>query len=186
MTINALLLRLTRDRPARAIDRRNGSPYLERYYLARLRWPECTAYLHRWRDGDGDEHVHDHPWGWSVAIVLTGGYTEEVLTGFDPGGWHHRIRRARRWWPRILTARTFHRIATIQPRTWTLFVHGPRRKSWGFLSAMRTWDPRTRAAKVHGLIYTRSRDALDGEQSWPWWDTAPPGALLRRSRGETA
>lgn len=130
--IARLLYRRTENRPCRLIHRGQGERYLERYWLGR--WRGVTAYLHRFVARDADEWVHDHPWGWSLAIVLTGGYLEERLTWFDPQhGWRKRFRWVRAGRLNLIRARDFHRILEAHPETWTLFIHGPRVKGWGFL-----------------------------------------------------
>lgn len=109
-----------------------GRPYLERYFL--FKGFGVTAYLHRFVSGDDERNVHDHPWRWSFSLILTGGYVEERLRWFDPEhGW---VIRRRRMFPLRMNAigpACFHRITTPAPGTWTLFVHGPRVKGWGFL-----------------------------------------------------
>lgn len=133
MTLARILYRLTATRRCRLIHRGQGERYLERYWLGR--WRGVTAYLHRFVAADADEWVHDHPWSWSVAIVLTGGYREERLEHFDPAtGWKARLRILGGWRRiNLIRGRDFHRIVDSIPETWTLFIHGPRVKGWGFL-----------------------------------------------------
>lgn len=143
-------------------DRQRGLPYLTRAYLIafRERWVrivfgvlaaihapfnvplsvlflvlgyaigEVTAFIHCFSQDDPDQ-LHDHPWRWWFRIILTGGYFEETFDGkrfIRPGIGSFEFRLGAR----------FHRVslpprAVNQYRTWTLFVHGPRRYSWGFL-----------------------------------------------------
>lgn len=110
----------------------DGRPYMERYLVARA--AGVTVYLHRFLAADGDREVHDHPWRWSLAWALVGGYREERLRHLDPeAGWVSVMRRIGPLRPNLLTARSFHRVVEPEPETWTLFVHGPRVKQWGFL-----------------------------------------------------
>lgn len=120
------LYRWTAARPCRLISR-DGQPYLERYLVGRL--GPLTCYLHRFVSGDGDEEVHDHPWR-ALSFVLTGGYVERIgwLSGHD--GIVSAERRVR--WLNVIGLRTLHQIVRTQPETWTLFVHGPSLKGWGF------------------------------------------------------
>jgi hypothetical protein len=118
--------------------------YLERYYIT-PRWLSeqpfgVGVYLHRLHAPD-KEGLHDHPWGF-LAIVLTGGYEEETFHGS-----HAHLGRG--LWRRLVlrSASAFHRISYVIPGTWTLLIHGPRRKPWGFLrpDAVRSyevWAPR--------------------------------------------
>ncbi|HEB92340.1 MAG TPA: hypothetical protein ENI94_02520 [Gammaproteobacteria bacterium] len=130
--VSKLLYRFTAGRPCRLIHRHKNERYLERYWLGRVFG--VTAYLHRFVARDADDWVHDHPWGWSVAIVLTGRYQEERLKWFDPAvGWTSVFRVLRAGRINIIRGQDFHRITDCQPETWTLFIHGPRRKGWGFL-----------------------------------------------------
>lgn len=102
-----------------------GKPYLVRVYLAS--WRGWRLYLHRFISADGERWVHDHPFS-GVAVILRGGYDEAVVRALGAG---EQIRR-RRWWNRIPDHR-LHRIVSVLPGTWTLFVHGRHRHRWGFL-----------------------------------------------------
>lgn len=91
---------------------------------------EVTAFLHCFSQHDPDQ-LHDHPWRWCMRIILTGGYYEQTFDG-------------ERWIPPGLSSIEFflgcrfHRVRLRDEdvgkyNVWTLFVHGPRRYSWGFL-----------------------------------------------------
>ena len=153
--INRLLFGLTAGLPCRLITLPSG-PYLERYWLGR--WFGYTAYLHRFVSPDGERHLHNHPWH-ARSLVLAGGYVEEVVTDLTAEGpltERHRVR----WWSAV-PANKFHRIAAVEPGTWTLFVHAPRipGKGWGFLQG-REFTPDTtspgpdwhRTAPARGVI----------------------------------
>lgn len=142
--------------------RTNGAPYLTRLYLLALRekwlvgaaWVfaaihvwfapalallvllaayvvgEVTAFMHCFSQHDPDP-LHDHPWRWCARIILTGGYYEQTFDG-------------ERWIaPGISSIEfflgcRFHRVRLRDQdvgkyNVWTIFVHGPRRYSWGFL-----------------------------------------------------
>jgi len=109
-----------------------GRPYLERYFMGRVLG--VTVYLHRFVSGDGERHLHDHPWRWAGALVLAGGYAEARLRWLCPRS-GPVCREARRVAPavNVLGPRAMHRIVSVLPGTWTLFVHGRRCKGWGFL-----------------------------------------------------
>lgn len=161
-----LLYRLAGRLRCRRIDRGNGERYLERYWLGRLLG--FTAYLHRFVDGDGDEWVHDHPWGWSMAIVLCGGYEEERVQGLDPdAGWLSRRRALLPGAINVIRGGDFHRIVEVAPETWTLFFHRRRSKGWGFFQR-----------RSEGVLYHQPYDVA---RSADWQDTAAPGRLVDRA-----
>lgn len=122
----------------RIINRRGDEPYLERYSLFKTRW--LTAYLHRFVQPDEDEGVHDHPWKLAVSVVLAGSYDEDRLEhlgavyGAEAEGAATLRRRTVRWL-NVLRGASFHRIVDARPDTWTLFIHTPSHKQWGFLEA---------------------------------------------------
>jgi len=140
-TIHKILYKITAQLPCRLIDV-NGSPYMERYAMPKflrtaLKRLGFTAYLHRFVSSDSERNVHDHPWPWAIAFVLTGRYIEQRVTGLDiENGWISKLQTIR--WFNRLGSLDFHCITKPQPNTWTLFIHGPRTKSWGFLEAIDT------------------------------------------------
>lgn len=107
------------------MDRENGEPYLERYYVFlkdRKHFP-FNIFLHKFLKGDPDD-LHDHPWGYAT-LILKGGYWETTPAGrFWRGPGHFRI----------CPANSYHRIE-LEPgvTAWTLFMPGPQKREWGFL-----------------------------------------------------
>lgn len=100
----------------------DGSLYLRRIYLLPF------VYLHLIAQADADRHLHNHPWKWARSLILTGGYLEQRGASGSRFFGHWR----RPWsWVR-LNGNTYHRIALVERNTWTLFIAGPRVKSWGF------------------------------------------------------
>lgn len=102
-------------------------PYLLRWHLI-PRNPLLGIYLHKFLRDDDDRALHDHPWS-SVSICLAGGYWEQTDAGekwFGPGS---IVRRAATYRHRIIVSKS-NRSA------WTLFITGPRVRTWGF------WCPR--------------------------------------------
>jgi hypothetical protein len=183
--IESLLTRLTNRLPCRIIDGEQGEPYLERYYLAGLfGW---HAYLHRFVDSDPDRGLHDHPWGRAVSLVLSGGYDEirfavppthgsvgaaaakRLDAAAEPATRSRRIRPGR---INLLRGSDYHRVVLRDGRpAWTLFLHGPRVKGWGFLR--------------RGEYRPMARDATDFRHR-DWWKQAPTGRMVRRARAAPA
>lgn len=151
--IAKILYALTANLPCKLINV-DHMPYLERYYLGKVFG--VTLFIHRFIRPDGDREVHNHPWGRSVSIILCGGYEEERVDAIDvERGWVYHIRTKYPLMINVIKANTFHRIASIKPETWTLFMHGKRIAKWGFLkrvdngvmfhqpyqtSELETWD----------------------------------------------
>lgn len=176
--LNELLYAITSRLPCRIIPREDGGPYLERYYVGELLGTKF--YLHRFVSSDREPRLHNHPWTWGRALVLSGGYDEEVVTDLCPHalsatnerlGCVTRIRRVN-WW-NVVDGSHFHRVACADKGTWTLFMHGKRavcgyaevRKGWGFIEK-----------EGHQTVFT-PYPAGDLK----WWETAPVGAAIGRS-----
>lgn len=165
--IKKLLFNLGANLPCRLITI-EGNPYLERYYIGKIFG--ITFYLHRFVSADTERNVHDHPWGWAFAIVLAGGYKEERLQYFDlkRDGWVSKTRNIHRGKINIINAPVFHRIGDAKPETYTLFVHGPRTKGWGFL----------RLVKDEPIVMYHQ--PYDVKASKGWDKTAPKGHCAGR------
>lgn len=122
----------------RVIYRRDGLPYLERYYILHgsdVSWLP-GIYLHKFVSSDEDPELHNHPWKNSLSLILSGGYTEEQRVGgvdsiiteynlFGPGSFN------------LVRGNDFHRIELDENPTWSLFFSGNRQQDWGF------WDKET-------------------------------------------
>ena len=112
-----------------------GGDYLLRWWIL-PRNPLLNVYLHVFGRSDDDRALHDHPWA-SCSIVLTGGYWEVLpCSPSIPIASTFEVWRA----PGAVVvrgAREAHRIA-LDPGEYcvTLFITGPRVRSWGF------WCPR--------------------------------------------
>lgn len=175
--IDHLLHRITDHLPCRIIDGEQGEPYLERYYLFGLDRAGLVgwhAYLHRFVDSDPDRGLHDHPWGRAVSLVLAGGYDEirfaDPLAPASQCGTSQRTtsRRIRPGRLNRLRGADYHRVVLRDGcPAWTLFMHGPRVKGWGFL---RNGDYRAMARDAGEF---RHRD---------WWKHAPTGRAVRELR----
>jgi len=173
--INNFLLWATRKMPARAIDL-DGEHYIERYHVVSV--GKLEVVLHRYLGCDGDREVHDHPNRWCLGIPLVGGYTEERVTGFCPiKGWHSRYVKIRPWRWNFVSAMRWHRIDSVKPGTWTLFVRWDRFKSWSF-AHKRRWsygDP--------ALSEVVISQPLSLASAANWQKGAQKGAGFRRARG---
>jgi len=154
--ISGILKKISRHLPGRRIDGDDGQPYLERYYVGdAFGW---CVYLHRFVASDPDRGVHDHPWRHAVSLVLSGGYRELRRVGGIP-----RTTVIRRVSPpslNLIRGEDFHRVLLDGPEAWTLFLHGPRVKGWGFLRG--------------GTYVPYARDAADFRHE-NWWEKTPRG-----------
>lgn len=86
--------------------------------------------------------MHDHPWRWAFALVLAGGYREWRLAS-DGRQWSRWLGRGH---INIVSGTDFHRVELPRARpAWTLFVHGPKVRRWGFLNLVtrvfELWSP---------------------------------------------
>jgi len=122
------------------LRRADGAIYLDRWGV------ECRLggiFLHKMEAPDPGIDLHDHPW-WFTSLILWGGYTEERCTtsrACAVAEWAESVdlprrgyRRHRRWLSLETTPLDFaHRITELRRRTsWSLVLHGPKRRTWGF------------------------------------------------------
>lgn len=167
-----ILMWLTGFMPAKAIDL-HGQHYIERYHVLTL--GKLTVLLHRYFSPDGDRHQHDHPHRLSLGIPLIGGYTDERLQALSPhGGLITTTRKIRPWRWNLMNWGSFHRVASVKPGTWTLFITWHRCKFWGFLE---------RAVNGDGIIIYRPAHNETNPTPNNWYKTAPSGRALRHLRG---
>lgn len=165
-----LLYRLSGWLRCRIINGNNGEPYLERYALLRLPGGR-SLYLHRFLESDPDRGLHDHPWHRALGLVLSGGYKELRLESIDgrdqvterflgPGSLNR------------IAGEDFHRIVLPERReAWTLFMHGPKVKNWGFLALDESGD----------RVYHDHEEVSNEAGHAQWWRTAPRGRRLERA-----
>lgn len=105
--------------------------YLYRWHLFPLvgRWSWIdrhvgNVYLHRFRDSDLPI-AHDHPYG-NLSLILAGRYLEH---------WHDGTATMRRPGAVVFRgSRVLHWLEVIDGPVWTVFIHGPRRRTWGFMT----------------------------------------------------
>ncbi len=121
-----------------------GRPYLMRWWVI-PRNPIFNVYLHCFMRSDDDRALHTHPYLFNISWMLEGNYREWFrwlgMTNFaDRTAGQFKFR----WGPAA------HRIELTSGPCWTLFITGPRVRSWGFLC------PR---GFVHWRDFTDTRDA---------------------------
>ena len=154
---NRFLYRLSAYCRCRVINGPDREPYLERYHLMRLPFG-YRVYLHRFVASDPGRGLHNHPWRHAVSLLLCGHYDEVRMRGArdDNSLARRRLRPGRL---NYISGDTFHRVdLPAGGECWSLFVHGPKAKAWGFLQQMRY----------------RDHDEVVGEPSNPrWWRDAP-------------
>lgn len=117
-------------------DRQSGEfrIYMKRFIL---QTPFGGVRLHKIMRSDLERHMHDHPFDFA-SLLLSGGYTEHT-----PKGAHY----VKRWSINAKRAESVHRLEITRP-VWTLFVHGPNRRAWGFQTED-GWIPWKRYAKAY-------------------------------------
>ena len=159
--LSHLLFKLTSLCRCRIINGPSQTPYLERYHLFRLPFG-YQVYLHRFVDSDPGRGLHNHPWNGAVSLVLSGQY-EEIRMAGARGNHKVNTRRLGAGHLNWIDGSVFHRINLVgNAESWTLFIHGPKAKTWGFLQT------RKRRYAFH------DHDSLLDHRSNPlWWKTAP-------------
>jgi hypothetical protein len=144
---NEDLLEITKSMPMRQIDVK-GKPYLQRYF-AGTTTDDYDIFIHRFLSADGDEHLHSHPRE-SYSFVMIGEYSENIngvnrvrpgrgwltktqlldMLSNQPSGAHDLLFRLRGsgfvYCAEPLTPFDYHRIVSVEPETWSLFVVGPQ------------------------------------------------------------
>jgi hypothetical protein len=109
------------------ITRADGRPYLDRMVLLRTPW--FQAMLHVFRSDD-DPCGHDHPWPF-LSLILWGCYQEKVWT--DPASDLAFSRYRGLGSIALCPAQHVHQVTLIDGKPcWTLFISGPKTRSWGF------------------------------------------------------
>lgn len=98
----------------------NGK-YLKRWFLIpKNRF--FNIYLHCFGESDDDRALHDHPW-WNISFLIKGELVEHTMNK----------KRIIPWFiPILRSAKTAHRLELIKGPAWTIFITGPKVRSWGF------------------------------------------------------
>ena len=122
-----LAMRITPEREPDFIIGGSDNPYMLRWYII-PRNRILNVYLHYINRSDDDRAPHDHPWP-SLSLMLYGTLIEHVRT---PSG----VLECRAITAGSLvyrSAKFAHRLEVPRGRAaWTLFVTGPKIRSWGF------------------------------------------------------
>jgi hypothetical protein len=140
------LVRRVERRPPDLVIGGAADPYLRRWYLI-PRNPLCNVYLHEILRDDDDRALHDHPWV-NFSWILKGSYVEVLFASSPAAGQalprqFYRLRRRGSWVGRRAT--TAHRLMLSRDQRgrplpcWSLFLTGPRLRSWGFWCANGRW-----------------------------------------------
>lgn len=134
MNIKNTLINWAKARAPNFIIGGHDNPYLLRWFVI-PRNPVFNIYLHRFLRSDDDRALHDHPW-MSLSVLLEGQYTEHTIAA---GGVNHeQVLKAGDWRFRP-TGKLAHRIELTDGPCWTLFITGPRYRSWGFHCPQAGW-----------------------------------------------
>ncbi len=141
-SVAAWLIARAKKTPFSHIPSNEDPSYMERYWLfnpypkprQKKRWQfPISVRLHYIKRPDLDRHYHDHPWNWS-SLILTGGYTDvrPQSTIFNEVSDAVYVRDLNEGDYNGMSCHGLHRIITVTPGTWTMFITGRKRKSWGF------------------------------------------------------
>lgn len=118
-------------RPADANIGPASDPYMQRWFVI-PRNLVFNIYLHKFRHDDA-RVLHSHPWS-SVSVLLSGSLAE-YSTKTDAGAAEeskHAFRRVRVGDIIFRSAKMFHRIEVRSGHAVTLFITGPKFKTWHF------------------------------------------------------
>lgn len=139
-----LLDRVALKRPPDVVIGGAEAPYMRRWWVI-PRNRVFNVYLHKFLRSDDDRALHDHPW-WNVSFLLDGSYIEHTI---NRGGINVRTKRSAGDL-KVRGAKAAHRIELIDGKPcWTIFITGPRLRSWGF-HCPRGW--------VHWRVFTNPAD----------------------------
>ncbi len=154
---NAILFKLSAFCRCRVINGPDQKPYLERYHVLRLPFG-YQIYLHRFVASYPGRGLNNHPWKRALSLVLCGAYAETRMLGAaDDNELQTRWLRAGNF--NLISGETFHRVNIPEGREcWSLFIHAPRAKSWGFIERQGYRD--------HDEIVSQISNPL-------WWKSAP-------------
>jgi hypothetical protein len=161
---NRLLYRLSAYCRCRIITGPDEQPYLERYHLFRLPFG-YRIYLHRFVASDPGRGLHNHPWQHAISLLLCGTYQETRMLSANSD---HALQRR---WLRVgqlnfISGEVYHRI-NIAPGSecWSLFLHAPKTRDWGFIRRHRTRRQTVHQYMDHNEVVSQPSNPL-------WWKQA--------------
>ena len=122
--------------------RRIGNEYLTRWFIIpRNRF--FNIYLHKYTGSDDDRALHDHPWH-SVSFLIWGSLHEVTpdILFLDYGRWLNvtKSKKVKKFLPKYRSAKYAHRLELESKTAWTIFLTGPKVRSWGF-HCPKGWRP---------------------------------------------
>lgn len=153
---NQLLYKLSAFCRCRVIKGPDLQPYLERYHVMRLPFG-YQVYLHRFVASDPGRGLHNHPWKHALSLVLCGAYVEtRMLDARADNVLESRWLRPGRF--NFISGKVFHRVnIAANSECWSLFIHAPKAKSWGFIQHQEYRD--------HNSVVAQASNPL-------WWKQA--------------
>lgn len=178
----------------------SDNPYMLRWWVwKRNKW--LNLYLHRVLRSDDDRALHDHPWI-NMSYIVEGGYNEVTPTGTTErrqGAFKFRLPTAQHRLALLLdTKKEYYGWSgevplpawSAKPCT-TLFLTGPRVRTWGFQcpKGWVKWFEFTKKDEGGAYIAEGCGD-IDPEllNQQPaksgWWPKAPDG-VSEPSKGQT-
>lgn len=113
-------------RPPDEIIGGKDNPYMLRWWLV-PRNRLMNVYLHLFLRSDDDRALHDHPWP-NMSVLLYGRYSEHTIRA----GGVHQITEYVAGNVKLRGPRFAHRIELTSGPCWSLFITGPKVRSWGF------------------------------------------------------
>lgn len=152
--IRDAILRWARARQPDFVIGGAADPYLRRHWLL-PRNPVFNVYVHQFLRSDDDRALHDHPWLFNASWLLAGSYIEHTIV--EGGACVRTMRHAGEW--KFRWGKAPHRVELLQDcfaethhplACWTVFITGPRVRSWGFYCMERGW--------VHWKRFTAAGD----------------------------
>lgn len=163
-------LRWMRRRGSHRSISRDGTPYMERYFLLRL--GRFALFLHHFKDSDLDD-VHDHPWAWA-RLIIKGSYREHhhdgTFTDCSRGDFVWRSARELHWVE-------LNPAGFGQQEVWTLFLHGERSRVWGFIDQGK-WAPHHSSRRAQGANASKPAGTTTG-WIFPRYPSTPPSPPRR-------
>lgn len=104
-------------------------PYLTRYYLFGKDRKFGNIFIHQFHMSDLEDDLHNHPFKYSLSLILSGGYKEEI---YKNNQFYIKIRKPLSF--NFISNKIFHKVTLLKNSSWSLFLAGPRSSEWGFLN----------------------------------------------------